>query len=96
MTEENSDRVVPVRKKFAVDLEGIPGAGYMWGLSQHPEQIELVSQEVVSVSKEIGGPSTQRFTLVGNQPGDYLLTFELKRRWEKQPAETKELKIHVR
>ncbi len=93
---ETGVRMVQVGQKFTIDLEAIPGAGYMWELTQHPDQIELVRQEVVSISKEIGGNSTQRFTLVASQPGIYSLSFGLKRRWEKSPVRTAEFSIQAK
>jgi hypothetical protein len=60
----------------------------MWEMIGHPDKLELVSNEVVSISKEIGGNSTQRFQLVAHQPGSYSLVFGLKRKWEKEPART--------
>ena len=95
MSEENSVRVVQVGQPFAIDLEAIPGAGYMWELAQQPGELELVSQEVVAISKEIGGSSTQRFTLVARQPGSYSLVFELKRKWEMDPVKTRVFSIQT-
>lgn len=88
MTEENSILLVQVGQSFAIDLEAIPGAGYMWELTRQAEEVELTSQEVVAIAKEVGGSSTQRFTLVAHQPGSYSLEFELKRKWEKDPVKT--------
>ena len=88
MGEENSVLVVQAGQRFAIDLEAIPGAGYMWEMTGHPDELELVSNEVVSISREIGGNSTQRFLLVAHQPGSYPLVFGLKRKWEKEPVRT--------
>jgi hypothetical protein len=55
----------------------------------------VVSQEVVSISKAIGGTSTQRFTLVAHLPGNYSLVFELRRRWEKNSVKTNAFEIQV-
>lgn len=95
MDQEDFVRVVRVGQKFAIDLEGMPGAGYMWELTQNPGQIELMSQKVVSMSKEIGGNSTQRFLIVAHQPGNFSLEFGLKRKWEKNPVETRVFSIQV-
>jgi predicted secreted protein len=96
MIEGNIVRSVLTSQKFAIDLEAIPGAGYMWELTGLPEKIELVSQKIISISKAIGGTSTQRFTLVAHQPGNYLLGFELKRKWEKNSVKTSKFEIQVR
>lgn len=95
MNEENVVREVSVDQPFDIDMEAMPGAGYMWELIQRPEAVELENKEVVSISKGFGGPSTQRFTLVAHQPGDYSLVFELKRRWERNPVKTSEIQIQA-
>jgi len=96
MSEKNAIRFVQAEQRFVIDLEALPGAGYMWGISQQPVELELLKQEVVSISKAIGGPSTQRFTLVAHQSGNYDLVFELKRKWEKDPVKTSEFSIQAK
>jgi predicted secreted protein len=96
MSEESKVRVVQVGQQFAIDLEALPGAGYMWKMVQPSEEIELISQNVVSISKEIGGNSTQRFLLIAHLPGDYSLEFQLKREWEEKPVKTSLISIQVK
>jgi len=95
MSDKESVRAVQVGQPFAIDLEAIPGAGYMWDVARQPGAVELVGQEVVAISKEVGGSSTQRFTLVAHHPGSYSLEFELKRKWEKDPVKTRVISIQV-
>ncbi len=95
MSEAGEIRAVQVGRPFAIDLEAIPGAGYMWELSPSAPQIELISQDVVKISKAIGGNSTQRFQLVAKKPGTFTLEFQLKRRWEAQPARTSRITIRA-
>ena len=95
MNEPGVVRNVQAGKPFSIDLEAIPGAGYLWQLAGRPEEVALVSEDVVSVSKEIGGNAVQRFTLVAHRPGTFTLTFELKRRWQKTAARTMEIPLHV-
>ena len=95
MVAGNIDRIVPIHKEFVIELEAIPGAGYTWELTRLPEQVKLVSQKFVSKSKAIGGTSTQRFTLVADQPGIYVLGFEYKRRWEKSSVRASEFMIQA-
>ncbi len=96
MSEEKDVRAVQLGRKFAIELEAMPGAGYMWELTGQPEALELVSQKVVSISKGIGGSSTQRFVFIARQAGDYALVFQLKRKWEKEPVKINEFSIHVK
>ncbi len=95
MSEENVALVLPVGKEFSIDLEAIPGAGYMWEVSHQAEELEIISHAVVSISKEIGGPSTQRFVLIAHQSGNFSIEFELKRRWETSSIKTKVFLIQV-
>jgi predicted secreted protein len=95
MSEKDIDQVIHTGQPFTIDLEAIPGAGYMWELTQHPAGLELLSQEVVSISKAIGGNSTQRFRIVAHHPGNYSMVFELKRKWEKSPVKTSRFSIQA-
>ena len=95
MVEENNVRTVTLGQKFTIDLEAVPGGGYVWSIAQNPNDLELIGQGVLSISKEIGGNSIQRFTLSAHRPGIFSLVFELKRSWEKQPVKTAEFTIHV-
>jgi predicted secreted protein len=96
MSKENSVRVVQAGQQFSIDLEAIPGAGYMWELTSPPDELELVSQEVVVISREIGGNSIQRFLLLAHQSGNYSLVFQLKRKWEKNPVRTSVFSIQAK
>jgi predicted secreted protein len=96
MSEENLIQFVEVGEKFSIDLEALPGAGYMWEMTQSPEELEMVSQKVVAISKEIGGSSTQRFFMVAHEPGSYSVVFELKRKWEKSSVKTNVFNIQAK
>ncbi|MDR3575949.1 MAG: protease inhibitor I42 family protein [Anaerolineaceae bacterium] len=95
MVEEDIVRTVTLGQKFTIDLEAVSGGGYIWHVGQISNALELIGEEVLSISKEIGGNSIQRFTLSSHQTGNYLLVFELKRSWEKQAAKTAQFTIQV-
>jgi predicted secreted protein len=95
MLPENTERTVSVGKPLTIDLQALPGAGYMWEINQLPPALEVLEDKVVAQSEEVGGPSLQRFILLASQPGDYSLVFGLKRKWEKEPARMKTFTIHV-
>ncbi len=84
-----------VGKKLTIDLEAIPGAGYMWVAAQVPQELEIVSQKIISISKAIGGNSVQRFAVIPCQAGSYSMVFELKRRWEKEAVKTHIYSIQI-
>jgi len=80
---------------LTIKMQSIPGAGYVWEIDEPSPDLEVVENKVVAQSEEVGGPSTQRFTLLPHRPGEYSLVFGLKRKWEKDPARTKKFNIHV-
>ena len=95
MVSEDTQRTVGVGQPLTIDLQAIPGAGYMWVIDQPPPELEVVEEKVVAQSEQVGGPSLQRFTLLLHKPGDYSLVFGLKRKWEKESARTKVFTVHV-
>ena len=95
MGEEITVRLVQAGQDFSIDLEAMPGAGYMWEIVRQPDELNLISQEVVDIAKEIGGNSTQRFTFLAQKPGNYDLIFQLKRKWEKDPVRISRFSIHA-
>jgi predicted secreted protein len=95
MLPENTEQTGVVGQPITIDLQAIPGAGYMWEIELPPPELEVLDNRVVAQSEEVGGPALQRFTLLPRQSGDYLLVFGLKRKWERQSARTKIFTIHV-
>jgi predicted secreted protein len=95
MLPENDERTAVVGQPLTIDLQAIPGAGYMWEIEQLPPELEVREDKVIAQSEKIGGPSLQRFILIPAQPGEYTLLFGLKRNWEKEPARTKAFTVHV-
>jgi len=95
MLPDNTERKAVVGQPLTIDMQAVPGAGYMWVLDQLPPGLEGGEDKVIAQSEEVGGPSLQRFTFVPRQPGDYSLVFSLKRKWEKESARTKAFTIHV-
>jgi predicted secreted protein len=95
MLPENTERKAIVGQPLTIDLQAIPGAGYMWEIEQLPPELEVREDKVIAQSEEVGGPSLQRFILIPAQPGDYSLVFGLKRKWEKGSTRIKEFTVHV-
>jgi predicted secreted protein len=95
MLPEITERNAFVGQPLTIDLQAIPGAGYMWVVEQLPPELEVVDDKVIAQSEKVGGPSLQRFIFTPRQPGDYSLVFGLKRKWEKESARTKTFTVHV-
>lgn len=93
---DKSTLTVEVNEQFQIDLEAIPGAGYMWVITQRAEELEILSEKIVTQSKAIGGNSIQRFMLEAHEEGNYAVVFELKRKWEKSSVKKSVFSIHAR
>jgi predicted secreted protein len=95
---------VAVGQKFAVELIGVPTAGYLWALAQAPA--------FVTASGEASGPTTQAqtqpdfaggnhwevFVFTATVAGEGELVFEQRRPWESDepPANTFRVRIVAR
>ena len=95
MLPENTERKAVVGQPLTIDLQAMPGAGYMWVVEQLPPEMEVGEDKVIAQSEKVGGPALQRFILIPRQAGDYSLVFGLKRKWEKESARTKTFTVHV-
>ena len=60
MLPENTERTAAVGQPLTIDLQAIPGAGYMWEIETSPPALEVQENKVVAQSEEVGGPSTKR------------------------------------
>ncbi len=70
-----------VGEPFAIELESLPGAGYVWNLHVKGQALHLVKTEH-EVPSWIGGAVVDRFTFEPVAPGEALIVAELKRPWE--------------
>jgi predicted secreted protein len=86
---------VKVNQEFKIILEAIPDAGYMWLLRETPNYIEVVDR-LVKLNRSVGGSSDEIFTLRANKVGEYILTFDMKRYWEKDVTRNKVYKVIVK
>jgi hypothetical protein len=58
--------------------------------------VPLLSREFTARGQDLGAAGVQVFRLRAPQPWRYRLRFELKRRWEREPADTHTLELEVR
>ena len=93
----------PVQAKpgetFDVRLEGIPTSGYTWELDPRglPEEVEFVAAETVPPQGQVaGGPAVQVFRFRAARPGDALLRFRYRRRWETEPLRETQVSVTIR
>lgn len=84
---------VPVGGRFAVELVGVPTAGYLWGVVSRPaflsDAVESTGNTTTAQSQPgfAGGNHWEVFVFTANAAGSGKLKLEQRRPWEKdQPA----------
>ncbi len=84
---------VPVGGRFAVELVGVPTAGYVWAVAEKPaflsEAVETSGATTTAQSQPgfTGGNHWEVFTFQTTGPGEGKLKLEQRRPWEKdEPA----------
>lgn len=84
--------VIGAEDTVTIGLDYSAGTGYEWNCTMEPEGVvTLVSQQTEDKAKDkemTGGPLRELFTFRAVQPGEVVLTFDLARSWEGDPAET--------
>jgi predicted secreted protein len=89
--------IVSIGVPFDVELTGTPTTGYIWELAATPASVELLGSDFKQrPGAAIGDGGTQIFHLRAGAPGRFNLSFQLKRRWESAPIETKEIEVDAR
>lgn len=79
---------ISVRKGeiFAIELEGIPSAGYIWSLLLTAGKASLLGEEYIAPPAPlVGGSVKQVFTFKAEETGTIRIAGEYKRPWEAAP-----------
>jgi inhibitor of cysteine peptidase len=96
---------VGVNQRFAVELIGVPTAGYLWGATQIPDFIESAgggaggpTQPEQNQPGFAGGNHWEVLMFVANAPGSGELVLEQRRPWEtdRPPADVFRVTIIAR
>jgi inhibitor of cysteine peptidase len=95
---------VAVGQKFAVELIGVPTAGYIWALAQAPGFISAAGEASGNTSEAqnqpgfVGGNHWEVFMFTATGPGEGELVFEQRRPWESDepPSDTFRVRIVAR
>ena len=88
---------VSVGTPFDVDLGATPTTGYSWELVSPPAGVQLLGSDFnVQPAAAIGDGGRQVFHLRVVHAGRVDLHFQLKRRWETTPIETKVVEVDAR
>jgi predicted secreted protein len=81
---------------FTVELGAGPSSGYMWELPLLPPGVQMVGTRFeMPQGAAIGDGGTQIFALRADQKGLLVLRFVLKRRWESEIAQEREITVQV-
>jgi predicted secreted protein len=85
---------VAVGQEFTVSLKSTPTTGYVWEVQKLPPDVVLSGSDY-ETPKAIkpGSPVTQVFRLKVQKPGEYEITFVLKRSWENKAIETHKVTV---
>jgi predicted secreted protein len=74
---------VSVGATFELDLPELPGSGYQWIVQEiHPGPSVISVTWAVPMPQGVGASRLRRFTVRADRPGEFHLTFELRRPWE--------------
>jgi len=94
MSDEVASRVGDI---FEIELREPGATGYRWAIGRLPPAVRLVEeQRQTSAAGRSGSTLNHTFRLRASEPGDYQITFELRRLWEKQSVEVKTMKVMAR
>jgi predicted secreted protein len=88
---------VAVGAPFDVELGANPTTGYSWELVSAPAGVRLLGRDFkLPPGAAIGDGGTQVFHLQADHAGRFDLHFQLKRRWETAPIETRVIEVDAR
>lgn len=95
---------VAVGEKFAVELIGVPTAGYIWALARAPAFVSAAGEASGNTSEAqnqpgfAGGNHWEVFLFTASAPGEGELVFEQRRPWESDepPSDTFRVRIAAR
>jgi predicted secreted protein len=79
---------------FDVELGATPTTGYNWELVSPPDGVRLIGSDFkLPPAAPVGGGGMQVFHLQVDRAGRFDLQFQLKRRWETAPSETRVIEV---
>jgi inhibitor of cysteine peptidase len=101
--EQNGQTVqVPVNQRFAVELVGVPTAGYVWAPTALPPFLtragEASGNTVAAQSQPgyTGGNHWEVFMFAATNPGTGELVFEQRRPWESNEPASQSFRVTIR
>lgn len=92
---------VAVGQKFAVELVGVPTAGYLWALAQAPSFVSAAGEasgpttEAQTQPDFAGGNHWEVFMFTASAPGEGELVFEQRRPWESNEPPSNTFRVRI-
>jgi predicted secreted protein len=87
---------VEVDEVFEIVLGGNFTTGYRWELTERPDVISLISDEVRAHGEAPGSAGTQHFQLSATSGGRFSLEFCYRRPWEDASADKRRIDVQVK
>ena len=92
---DQTEIAVGVGEVFEIVLGGNFTTGYRWDLTQRPDGISLVSDEMRAGGEAPGSAGTQHFQFKAVSRGSYSLEFSYRRPWENASADERRINVQV-
>jgi predicted secreted protein len=88
---------VAIEQIFELRLSENPTTGYRWRLNaSDPSEVEVISDTFEPSSSAPGASGFRRWQLkTSKNPGDVTVRLDRLRSWERQPAQSFAIKLHV-
>lgn len=93
--EVMNDLSAKLHKTFAIDLESKGLSGYEWQPVFHTDALKLIGRRRKVNMKSFGASGTEIFKFEPLRTGDYTVTFELVRPFEKKSIDQKAFSVHI-
>jgi predicted secreted protein len=92
---DRTEIAVQVGEVFEIVLGGNFTTGYRWELTQQPDAISMMSDEMRAHGEAPGSAGTQHFQLAAESGGRFLLEFSYRRPWEDASADERRIEVQV-
>jgi predicted secreted protein len=92
---DQTEVVVEVGEVFEIVLAGNFTTGYRWDLTQRPDAISLISDEMRAGGEAPGSAGTQHLQFKAESGGRYSLEFSYRRPWEDASADERRIDVQV-
>jgi predicted secreted protein len=92
---DQTEIAVEVGEVFEIVLGGNFTTGYRWDLTERPDEISLISDEMRAGGVAPGSAGTQHFRLAAESGGRFSLEFSYRRPWEDASADERRIEVQV-